>query len=292
MDAGVGRAVARVRRRSGLRVGGRGRGQAAAQSNRFRPTRWCRSTPGYLAGWTVERYQIDLVAAAQRSRAADGRRAARSCAAQQVPGDTYRNLVVDATFSDQTFKHILAPVWLMTYVYGATSYQVVVNGVTGTMAGSRPWSWIKIALLILAILMILVLTTTSGPARLANLFPSAISRGWRKRCPHCGEGALFAGWAGKRRRCDVCGLVFERNPGDTWAFTILGDRIPVGLMVVIVYFGVFRRYPLVGSALFIALAVAFVVTTPNRWGVGIALHYASRVLSGDVDDPTPSSGRR
>ena len=90
----------------------------------------------------------------------------------------------------------------------------------------------------------------------------------------------------------MCGLVFERNPGDTWAFTILGDRIPVGLMVVIVYFGVFRRYPVVGSALFIALAVAFVVTTPNRWGVGIALHYVSRVLSGDVDDPTPSSGRR
>jgi uncharacterized protein (DUF983 family) len=125
-----------------------------------------------------------------------------------------------------------------------------------------------------------------------QLIRSAISRGWRKRCPHCGEGALFAGWAGKRLRCDVCGLVFERNPGDTWAFTILGDRIPVALMVVIVYFGVFRRHPLVGSALFIALAVAFVVTTPNRWGVGIALHYVSRVLSGDADDPTPSSGRR
>ena len=52
-------------------------------------------------------------------------------------------------FTDQTFKHILAPVWLLTYVYGARSYQVVVNGVTGRIAGSRPWSWIKVTLVIL-----------------------------------------------------------------------------------------------------------------------------------------------
>ena len=87
--------------------------------------------PGYLAGWTVERYQIDLVAAARALARRDERRASALCG-QQVPGDTHRNLVVDATFTDQTFKHILAPVWLMTYVYHAKSYQVVVNGVTGT----------------------------------------------------------------------------------------------------------------------------------------------------------------
>jgi Zn finger protein HypA/HybF involved in hydrogenase expression len=112
--------------------------------------------PGYLAGWTVERYQIDLVAAAERSRQQMHNELQRLCA-QQVPGDTQRNLVVDATFHDQTFKHILAPVWLMTYVYGAKSYQVVVNGVTGTIAGSRPYSWIKVTLLVLALLMVFLL---------------------------------------------------------------------------------------------------------------------------------------
>jgi hypothetical protein len=112
--------------------------------------------PGYLAGWTVERYQIDLVAAAQRSRDAMDAKVRTMCG-QQVPGDTYRNLRVNSTFSDQTFKHILAPVWLLTYVYGAKSYQVAINGVTGKLAGSRPWSWIKIALLILLALFILYL---------------------------------------------------------------------------------------------------------------------------------------
>ena len=61
--------------------------------------------------------------------------ATREMCANQVPGDTYRNLVVDATFGNQTFKHILAPVWIMTYVYSGTSYQVLVNGVTGKTAG-------------------------------------------------------------------------------------------------------------------------------------------------------------
>ncbi|MCC6164757.1 MAG: zinc ribbon domain-containing protein [Acidobacteria bacterium] len=106
---------------------------------------------GYLSGWTVERYQIDLVAAAQKSRQQMDA-ALRDLCARQVPGDTHRNLVVNANYRSQTFKHILAPVWLLTYVYGRKSYQVVVNGVTGEIAGSRPWSWIKITLLVLVIL--------------------------------------------------------------------------------------------------------------------------------------------
>src|SRR5205823_12340188 len=65
--------------------------------------------PGYLAGWTVERYQIDLVAAADRSRERMNAELQQLCG-QRVGGDTYRNLVVNATFSNQTFKQILAPV--------------------------------------------------------------------------------------------------------------------------------------------------------------------------------------
>ncbi len=103
---------------------------------------------GYLSGWMVERYQIDLVAASTRSRAQMDA-ALREMCARQVPGDTHRNLVVTPDYSGQTFKHILAPVWLLSYVYRGKSFQVVVNGVSGSIAGERPWSWIKIALLVL-----------------------------------------------------------------------------------------------------------------------------------------------
>ncbi len=108
---------------------------------------------GFLSGWVVERYQIDLVAAAQHAR--EGMDAkARSLCAQQVPGDTHRNLDVDADYSAQTFKHILVPVWLLTYNYGAKSFQVVINGFTGTIAGKYPLSWVKIFFAVLAALIV------------------------------------------------------------------------------------------------------------------------------------------
>jgi hypothetical protein len=110
--------------------------------------------PGYLAGWTVERYQIDLVNAATQSRR-QMESALRSMCAREVPGDTHRNLQVRSTFSEQRFKHILVPVWLLTYTFGTKTYQVVLNGVTGKIAGGRPWSWIKIGLAVAAGLVVL-----------------------------------------------------------------------------------------------------------------------------------------
>lgn len=110
--------------------------------------------PGYVAGWVVEQYQIDLVAAAQRSRSVMDAKVRNLCASQ-VPGDTHRNLHVSADYSGQTFKHILVPVWLLTYDYGRRSFQVIANGCTGAIAGDRPYSWIKITFAILAVLILI-----------------------------------------------------------------------------------------------------------------------------------------
>lgn len=112
--------------------------------------------PGYLSGWVVEQYQIDLVSAAQHSQEVMTAKTHSLCA-QQVPGDTHRDLDVNADFSAQTFKHILVPVWLVSYDYGAQSYQIVVNGYTGALAGKHPLSWIKIALLVITILILVLI---------------------------------------------------------------------------------------------------------------------------------------
>ena len=110
---------------------------------------------GFLAGWVVERYQIDLVTAARQAREnMDGQ--VRNMCAANVPGDTHRNLQVNADYSSQTFKHILVPIWLLTYNYGTQMYQVVVNGYTGTIAGRYPKSWIKITLAVLAVAAIVL----------------------------------------------------------------------------------------------------------------------------------------
>jgi hypothetical protein len=65
--------------------------------------------------------------------------------------------VVHSQFSGQTFKHVLLPVWLVSYAYKGTSYQVVVNGATGSVAGERPWSWIKIGLLVVLGLIVFMM---------------------------------------------------------------------------------------------------------------------------------------
>jgi Zn finger protein HypA/HybF involved in hydrogenase expression len=117
---------------------------------------------GYVSGWVVERYQIDLIGAAQRARADMDAKLQQLCA-QQVPGDTFRNLVVHADYSKQTFKHILAPVWLLAYTYGARHFQGAMNGVTAAIAGEYPKSPWKIALIVLAIfVVVLIVMSLSG----------------------------------------------------------------------------------------------------------------------------------
>lgn len=107
---------------------------------------------GFVSGWVVEQYQIDLVAAAGRARQVMDAKV-RSACASTVPGDTHRNLQVSAAYSNQTFKHILLPIWILSYDFHRHSYQVVANGVTGALAGERPWSWLKI---LFAILLVIV----------------------------------------------------------------------------------------------------------------------------------------
>ncbi len=109
--------------------------------------------PKFIAGWVVEQYQIDLIAAAQKSRARMDGELERMCASQ-VPGDTHRNLQVSTSYANQTFKHILVPAWLLTFNYGSRNYQAVANGYTGEIAGHYPRSWVKISLFVLMILVL------------------------------------------------------------------------------------------------------------------------------------------
>jgi len=107
---------------------------------------------GFLAGWVVEQYQIDLIAAAQKSREQMDRALEQMCAGE-VPGDTYRNLQVETQYTGQTFKHVLFPVWLLTFNYGSRNFQVLINGYTGAIAGKYPLSWVKIFFLIVGVLV-------------------------------------------------------------------------------------------------------------------------------------------
>jgi hypothetical protein len=109
----------------------------------------------YLSGFVVEHYQVVLIDAAKRSQEQMHARLLQLCGAQ-VPGDTYRNLRIAPEYSAQTFKHVLVPIWLLAYSYGARKYQVLVNGYTGKMSGRYPKSPWKVAFLVLVILVIVL----------------------------------------------------------------------------------------------------------------------------------------
>jgi hypothetical protein len=119
--------------------------------------------PSYLSGWVVEHYQIDLPAAAERSKKLMAEDLREMCAAQ-VPGDTHRSLSIYPEYSAETYKHVLLPVWVLSYNYFGTAYQMLVNGYTGKIAGRYPKSWVKITLLVLFIIIavLIIMMMASG----------------------------------------------------------------------------------------------------------------------------------
>ena len=110
----------------------------------------------FLSGFVVEHYQLVLGEASQQSEESMNRQLYAMSAAE-VPGDTHRNLTIQPSFSARTFKHILVPVWLLSYTYGNRAWQVVVNGYTGKMAGEYPKSPWKIALLVIVAIIVLLI---------------------------------------------------------------------------------------------------------------------------------------
>ena len=97
----------------------------------------------YLAGFIAERYQIDLATSWGIGESGMDARI-HSAVVSDIPGDTYRNLRSSTKKWDKTFKHCLVPVWLSAYRYKEKTFHYVVNGVTGKMHGTAPYSVLKI----------------------------------------------------------------------------------------------------------------------------------------------------
>ncbi len=129
--------------------------------------------PGYLSGWGAEAYTVDLPDGWNVGQEIIGQQVEQACA-QEVPGDTYRNLRVDTAFSNMTYKHVLFPVWIASYRYKDKVYRFLVNGQTGEVQGQAPISWIRVTLVILVVVIlvvVLLLLLSQGEAAAAlNLY--------------------------------------------------------------------------------------------------------------------------
>jgi hypothetical protein len=78
----------------------------------------------------------------------------------RIGGDEQRIEGMDVQFDGVTFKHLLLPVWLLTYRFGDKPFQVAVNATTGEVVGERPWSAVKIFFAVVFALILLVIFFT------------------------------------------------------------------------------------------------------------------------------------
>jgi len=110
----------------------------------------------YLTGFRTESYQIDVENGFNTARQIIDSEI-RQAIGRQIGGDHQRISTLDTQIRDITFKHILLPVWLNAYKFKSKTYRFMVNARTGSVQGERPWSVIKITLLILVVVIVLVI---------------------------------------------------------------------------------------------------------------------------------------
>ncbi|WP_102226168.1 TFIIB-type zinc finger domain-containing protein [Acidimangrovimonas sediminis] len=111
-------------------------------------------SPDYLAGFRAEGYTVGLrdgfgIAQQKMQPVIEGDVRA------DIGGDEQMIASMDTETSDETFKHVLLPIWMAAYKYRGKTYRFVVNGQTGRVRGERPWSAWKIAFAVLLALIAL-----------------------------------------------------------------------------------------------------------------------------------------
>ncbi len=108
----------------------------------------------YLSGFKAELSQVNIKEGFETAKQIMAG-VIREDARRNIGGDEQRVHSVQTQYNSTTYKYILLPVWLSVYRYGSKIYRFVVNARTGEVHGERPYSAIKIALAVIAALIIL-----------------------------------------------------------------------------------------------------------------------------------------
>lgn len=108
-----------------------------------------------MLGWEAEVYQLEVDRGYQVADQIMDNKIRHMCSAQ-LGGDTQRNLQISSKKHSQTFKHIVLPVWICSYVFQDKVYHFTINGQTGKVYGQKPLSWIKIAILVLLFVLFIL----------------------------------------------------------------------------------------------------------------------------------------
>ena len=117
--------------------------------------------PEFVSGFAAEAYQVGLKEGFPVAREAIDE-AIEAAVRRDIGGDHQRVGRVSTRYQDVRFKHVLLPCWISAYRYHDKAYRFVINGQTGEVSGQGPLSWIKVALLVAAILVALLVVLVVG----------------------------------------------------------------------------------------------------------------------------------
>ena len=116
----------------------------------------------FLSGFSAERYVVTCEEGWTQAKGVI-KDAIHRGVERQIGGDEQRVHSIDTAYSGVKYKHILLPLWISCYNYQSKNYCFQVNGQTGEVRGDRPYSFWKIAALVVSILIIIAIIV-----RLAN----------------------------------------------------------------------------------------------------------------------------
>ncbi len=109
-------------------------------------------SPDFLAGWHAHAYDINLPDAWEQGKQKMREDAKEACH-RDIRASHVRNFSMKADFADEAWRYVLLPVYLTSYRYADKTFQVMVNGQNGNVAGQKPVDWNKIWLAIAAMLL-------------------------------------------------------------------------------------------------------------------------------------------
>jgi len=112
--------------------------------------------PEFLAGHYALRYDVEPENGFTEARNRMAPVIEQDCR-RDIGGDEQRVSSVNTRHNDVTFKLMLLPVWIATFIYAGKNWQILVNGLTGEVHGERPFSKLKIALAVIAAVIVIAI---------------------------------------------------------------------------------------------------------------------------------------
>lgn len=112
-------------------------------------------SPEFVAGHLCRTYDRDVEQCFPEARH-EMEQAIDLTIRRDIGGDEQRITSSTISWRRTEYKHVLLPIWLLTVIYLGQPFQVYINGVTGEVHGQRPYSKVKIAIAVVAALIVVI----------------------------------------------------------------------------------------------------------------------------------------